>query len=121
METIIGFIAGYLTGVSQGRDGMERARKSLDAIRTSPEVRRMVADGVGLAQGILGLVAKERAERRGQRSRGDHHRRHGARPGRAPRRLIIQPIITGLSPAGHASITLGAPPITESHRSEYWS
>jgi len=58
METIIGFIAGYLTGVSQGRDGMERARKSLDAIRTSPEVRRMVADGVGLAQGILGLVAK---------------------------------------------------------------
>ena len=51
METIIGFIAGYLTGVSQGRDGMERARKSLDAIRTS-EVRRMVADGVGLAHGI---------------------------------------------------------------------
>ncbi len=58
METIIGFIAGYLTGVSQGRDGMERARKSLDAIRTSPEVRRIVADGVGVAQGVLGLVAK---------------------------------------------------------------
>ncbi len=58
METIIGFIAGYLTGVSQGREGMERARKSLDAIRTSPEVRRMVADGVGLAQGIVGRVAK---------------------------------------------------------------
>ena len=47
METIIGFIAGYLTGVSQGREGMERARTSLDAIRTSPEVRRMVADRVG--------------------------------------------------------------------------
>ena len=58
METIIGFVAGYLTGVSEGREGMQRARKSLDAIRTSPEVRRMVADGVGLAQGILGRIAK---------------------------------------------------------------
>jgi hypothetical protein len=58
METIIGFVAGYLTGVSEGREGMQRARKSLDAIRTSPEVRQMVADGVGLAQGILGRVAK---------------------------------------------------------------
>jgi hypothetical protein len=58
METIIGFVAGYLTGVSEGREGMQRARKSLHAIRTSPEVRRMVADGVGLAQGILGRVAK---------------------------------------------------------------
>jgi len=58
METIIGFVAGYLTGVSEGREGFQRARKSLDAIRTSPEVRRMVADGVGLAQGLLGRVAK---------------------------------------------------------------
>jgi hypothetical protein len=58
METIIGFVAGYLTGVSEGREGMKRARKSLDAIRTSPEVRRLVADGVGLAQGILGRIAK---------------------------------------------------------------
>lgn len=58
METIIGFVAGYLTGASEGREGIQRARKSLDAIRTSPEVRRMVADGVGLAQGILGRVAK---------------------------------------------------------------
>ncbi len=58
METIIGFVAGYLTGVSEGREGMQRARKSLDAIRTSPEVRRMVADGVGLAQGLLGRVTK---------------------------------------------------------------
>jgi hypothetical protein len=58
METIIGFVAGYLTGVSEGREGMKRARKSLDAIRTSPEMRRLVADGVGLAQGILGRIAK---------------------------------------------------------------
>jgi hypothetical protein len=58
METIIGFVAGYLTGVSEGREGMDRARKSLDAIRSSPELRRLVADGVGLAQVVLGRVAK---------------------------------------------------------------
>ncbi|MGD0924239.1 MAG: hypothetical protein ABR926_03510 [Streptosporangiaceae bacterium] len=58
METIIGFVAGYLTGVSEGREGMDRARKSLEAIRTSPELRRLVADGVGLAQVVLGRVAK---------------------------------------------------------------
>ncbi len=58
METIIGFVAGYLTGVSEGREGVDRARKSLEAIRTSPELRRMVGEGMGLAQGILGRVAK---------------------------------------------------------------
>jgi hypothetical protein len=58
METIIGFVAGYLTGVSEGREGMQRARKSLDAIRTSPEVRRLVGEGIGLAQVVLARVAK---------------------------------------------------------------
>jgi len=58
METIIGFVAGYLTGASEGREGMQRARKSLDAIRTSPEVRRLVGEGIGLAQVVLGRVAK---------------------------------------------------------------
>lgn len=58
METIIGFVAGYLTGVSEGREGMDRARKSLESIRTSPEVRRLVSEGVGLAQVVLGRVAK---------------------------------------------------------------
>lgn len=58
METIIGFVAGYLTGVSEGREGLQRARKSLDAIRTSPELRRLVGEGVGVAQIVLGRVAK---------------------------------------------------------------
>jgi hypothetical protein len=58
METIIGFIAGYLTGVSEGRDGLQRARKSLEAIRTSPEFRRLVLDAVGVAQLAAGRAAK---------------------------------------------------------------
>jgi hypothetical protein len=58
METIIGFIAGYLTGVSEGRDGLQRARKSLEAIRTSPELRRMVGEAVGVAQAVVSRAAK---------------------------------------------------------------
>jgi hypothetical protein len=58
METIIGFIAGYLTGVSEGRDGLRRARKSLEAIRTSPELRRMVGEAVGVTQAVVSRAAK---------------------------------------------------------------
>jgi hypothetical protein len=58
METIIGFIAGYLTGVSEGRVGLQRARKSLEAIRTSPELRRMVGEAVGVTQAVVSRAAK---------------------------------------------------------------
>jgi len=58
METIIGFIVGYLTGVSEGRDGLKRARASLEAIRNSPEFRRLLSDGVTVAQGVAGRAAK---------------------------------------------------------------
>jgi hypothetical protein len=58
METIIGFIVGYLTGVSEGRDGLKRARASLEAIRNSPEFRRLLSDGITVAQGVAGRAAK---------------------------------------------------------------
>lgn len=58
METIIGFVIGYLTGVSEGRDGLKRARASVQAIRNSPEFRRMVSDAVTVAQGAAGRAAK---------------------------------------------------------------
>jgi hypothetical protein len=58
MEAIIGFIAGYLTGMSEGRDGLKRARTSLEAIGNSPELRRLVAEGVTVAQGFAGRYAK---------------------------------------------------------------
>jgi hypothetical protein len=54
METVIGFIVGYLVGTSQGRDGMASVRKSLEAIRKSPESRRLAAQ----ATGIAGIVLK---------------------------------------------------------------
>ena len=58
METIIGFVIGYLTGVSEGRDGLKRARASVQAIRKSPEFRRLVSDAVTVAQGVAGRAAK---------------------------------------------------------------
>ena len=58
METIIGFVAGYLVGVSGGRDGLQRARSSWQAIRTSPEVRRLVTEGVVVAQAAAGRASR---------------------------------------------------------------
>ncbi|HWG60195.1 MAG TPA: hypothetical protein VG253_00660 [Streptosporangiaceae bacterium] len=58
MDTIIGFIAGYLAGAQDGRAGLERARKSADAIRSSPELRRLVGEGIMMAQAAVGRVSK---------------------------------------------------------------
>jgi hypothetical protein len=53
METIMGFVAGYLVGTQDGRDGLERLRKSWQSIRTSPEVRRLAAEAVTVAQATV--------------------------------------------------------------------
>jgi hypothetical protein len=53
METIIGFIAGYLVGTSHGRAGLAKVRSSVEAIRTSPELRRLATDGAGVAGVVL--------------------------------------------------------------------
>jgi hypothetical protein len=50
METIVGFVAGYLVGSREGRDGLERLRSSWQSIRTSPEVRRLAAEAVTVAE-----------------------------------------------------------------------
>jgi hypothetical protein len=50
METIVGFVAGYLVGTRQGREGLERLRSSWNSIRTSPEVRKLAAEAVTIAE-----------------------------------------------------------------------
>lgn len=52
METVIGFIAGYLAGSREGREGAERLRSSWAAIRTSPEVHRLAAEGLSVAEAL---------------------------------------------------------------------
>jgi hypothetical protein len=50
METIVGFVAGYLVGTREGRDGLDRLRSSWHSIRTSPEVRKLAAEAVTMAE-----------------------------------------------------------------------
>jgi hypothetical protein len=50
METIVGFVAGYLVGTREGKDGLERMRSSWHSIRTSPEVRKLAADAMSLVE-----------------------------------------------------------------------
>lgn len=50
METIVGFVAGYLVGTRQGREGLERLRASLQSIKDSPEVRKLAAEAVAVAE-----------------------------------------------------------------------
>jgi hypothetical protein len=50
METIVGFVAGYLVGTREGREGLDRLRSSWNSIRTSPEVRKLATDAVSMAE-----------------------------------------------------------------------
>lgn len=50
METIIGFVAGYLVGTREGKAGLQRLQDSWQAIRTSPEARRLAAEALSFAQ-----------------------------------------------------------------------
>jgi hypothetical protein len=58
METIIGFVAGYLVGANGGPDGLKRVRSSWQSIRTSPEVRRLLAQGAVVAQAAAGRASR---------------------------------------------------------------
>lgn len=55
METLIGFMVGYVLGTRQGRDGLRAVRQSVEAIRNSPEARELLAGGVSVA----GSMAKQ--------------------------------------------------------------
>ena len=72
MEAIIGFVAGYLVGTREGKAGLERLKTSWNAIRTSPEVRKLATDAISMAEqvvrqapigGISGTVVRTLASR----------------------------------------------------------
>lgn len=52
METIIGFLAGYLIGSREGKEGVQRLRSSWQAIRNSPEVRRLASEALTVAEQV---------------------------------------------------------------------
>jgi len=57
METIVGFVAGYLVGTREGKDGLDRLRSSWRSIRTSPEVRKLATEAVSMAEMAVRQVA----------------------------------------------------------------
>lgn len=50
METILGFVAGYMAGSRDGKDGAKRLRESFEAIISSPEVRRLAGEAMTMAE-----------------------------------------------------------------------
>jgi hypothetical protein len=53
METIIGFVAGYLVGSREGKAGLERLKTSWQTIRSSPEVRKLAVDAITVAEQVV--------------------------------------------------------------------
>jgi hypothetical protein len=50
METLVGFVAGYLAGCQDGPDGVKKLRSSAEAIVNSDEFKRLAAEAMSFAQ-----------------------------------------------------------------------
>ena len=59
METVIGFVAGYLVGAGDGKDGLARVRSSLRSIWHSSEARRLAAEAVTVARGAVSQLSEK--------------------------------------------------------------
>ena len=65
MEVVIGFAVGYWVGTRQGRQGLQHALESAQAIWASPETRRLLSEGLSAVE----TVAVPAMDRAGARSR----------------------------------------------------
>jgi len=68
VEVVIGFALGYWVGTRQGRQGLQNALESAQAIWTHPETRRMLAEGISAVETVAG-PAMERLANSSSRSR----------------------------------------------------
>jgi hypothetical protein len=53
METLIGFVVGYMVGAREGKGGLERLKVSVSSIVNSPEARRMLSEAIAVAQPVV--------------------------------------------------------------------
>jgi len=60
METIIGFVAGYITGCQDGPDGVKRLRATAAEIVSSDEVKRLMAEAMSVAGAVVSRAASGR-------------------------------------------------------------
>ncbi len=54
MEVVIGFVVGYFVGTRQGRQGMQHALDSAQAIWASPETKRLLSEGLTAFEAAAG-------------------------------------------------------------------
>src|SRR5487761_231179 len=84
METLIGFVVGYMVGAKEGKGGLERLKVSVNSIIASPEARKMVAEAMALAQPVIQRGPRQPWQPRWRR-RDRQHGRQGARQPRVQR------------------------------------
>lgn len=61
METLFGFVAGYLAGCRDGQDGLKRLRASVEAIMKSDEAKRVTAEAMSFAEVAVRRAAAGRS------------------------------------------------------------
>jgi len=67
VEVVIGFAVGYWVGTRQGRQGLQHALDSAQAIWASPETKRLLSEGLSAFEAVaapamdrLGTKSKSR-------------------------------------------------------------
>ena len=65
MEVVIGFAVGYWVGTRQGRQGLQHALDSAQAIWASPETKRLLGEGLSALETMAGPAM----ERMGNKSK----------------------------------------------------
>ena len=64
MEVVIGFAVGYWVGTRQGRQGLQHALESAQAIWASPETKRLLSEGLSTAAPVLDRLGTKSGHRR---------------------------------------------------------
>jgi hypothetical protein len=62
VEVVLGFAVGYYIGTRQGRNGLQSAIESAQAIMASPETRRFLSEAINTVESVAG-PAMERVGR----------------------------------------------------------
>ena len=59
METIFGFVAGYLAGAQDGPEGLKWLRASLKAIVNSSEMRKLAGEALTIGESVARRAASQ--------------------------------------------------------------
>jgi hypothetical protein len=67
VEVVIGFAVGYWVGTRQGREGLQNAWASAQAIWAHPETRRLLGQGLSAVETVA-VPALDRARSKSRRT-----------------------------------------------------